>query len=157
MNDDWVLTFTFDVHAPIEDMDRWETELDDATVAYHPHCGSTVTIYTSGEQPIFTAVAGMLARVTPVVHADVIGIEAVRESEYVRLANEPTIPMLVNATGIAETLRVSRQRVHQLRALPSFPAPLIDFGNGALWDSAAIQVFKDTWKRRNGRPPKGDM
>lgn len=62
------------------------------------------------------------------------------------------MPELMSAAEIADELGVSRQRVHQLRELAAFPAPLADLRGGVVWDAAAIRKFAQEWERKPGRP-----
>lgn len=73
-------------------------------------------------------------------------------AELERRAANPTMPVLIGTAEVAEILRVSRQRVHQLRLLPAFPPPLIQVAAGPLWDERAIRKFERTWTRTPGRP-----
>jgi hypothetical protein len=79
-------------------------------------------------------------------------MEVVRESEWQRRAEAPTMPELMSAAEIGDLLGVARQRVHQLRASSAFPAPLAELRGGAVWDAAAVQKFAREWERRPGRP-----
>ncbi|WP_353647408.1 MULTISPECIES: DUF2188 domain-containing protein [unclassified Mycobacterium] len=135
-------------------MDFWENELDelDASVARIPGRGVEVTVYASGDIPMFEAAEKMASAVGHVVHARLVGAEIVSEVEWERRANAPTMPELMSAAEIAEELGITRQRVHQLRSLSSFPAPLADLRGGAVWDAAAVRRFGETWERRPGRP-----
>jgi hypothetical protein len=67
-------------------------------------------------------------------------------------AEAATMPELMSAAEIAELLRISRQRVHQLRRTAAFPAPLADLRGGAVWDAAAVRKFAEEWLRKPGRP-----
>ncbi|GAB4621016.1 hypothetical protein MOKP38_45590 [Mycobacterium avium subsp. hominissuis] len=59
---------------------------------------------------------------------------------------------MMRAAEIADELGVRRQRVHQLRHLAAFPAPLAELRGGAVWDAAAVRKFADNWTRKPGRP-----
>lgn len=54
---------------------------------------------------------------------------------------------LMGAVEIADMLGVSRQRVHQLAAAPTFPAPIAELAAGKVWERAAVEE----WARRTGR------
>jgi hypothetical protein len=69
-----------------------------------------------------------------------------------RHAFAPDTPELLAATDVAELLRVSRQRVHQLQARADFPAPYARLGAGPIWTRPAIEAFARTWTRKPGRP-----
>jgi hypothetical protein len=51
-----------------------------------------------------------------------------------------------------QELGVSRQRVHKLRSMPEFPAPLAELRGGSVWDAAAVRKFAARWERKPGRP-----
>lgn len=65
------------------------------------------------------------------------GVEVISESELLRRAGEATMPELMSAAEIGQELGVSRQRVHKLRSMSGFPAPLAELRGGAVWDAAA--------------------
>ncbi|ALM16387.1 hypothetical protein MM1S1540310_1477 [Mycobacteroides abscessus subsp. bolletii 1S-154-0310] len=154
MNDDWVISFTFNVDPSMETMDRWETQLEglDGSVARIPGHGVDVTTYASGGMSVIEAAEKMANEVIHIVHAEPVGMEVMREAQWQRRADEPTLPELMSAAEIAEELGISRQRVHQLRRTAMFPAPLADLRGGAVWDAAAIRKFSSDWKRQPGRP-----
>lgn len=62
------------------------------------------------------------------------------------------LPELVSAVEAAAILGVSRQRVHQLRARPLFPVPVIVLASGAIWLRSDIDEFNRVWTRKPGRP-----
>jgi hypothetical protein len=156
---DWVVILTFDADPVIDEMDFWEQELEDldASVARIPGRGVDVTVYASGDIPMFEAAEKMASAVGHVVHAPLVAVEVVDESEWNRRANAATMPELMSAAEIAVELGISRQRVHQLRSLQSFPAPLADLRGGAVWDASAVRKFGNSWERRPGRPRAAAM
>lgn len=154
MTADWVITFTFDADPPMETMDHWEHELIavDGSVARIPGHGIDVTTYEPGDLVMLDAAVKAASTVRQVVHDDPIGMEVLQEPEWQRRAKAPTMPELMSAAEIAEELSVSRQRVHQLRELAAFPAPLAELGGGAVWDAVAVRKFAEGWDRKPGRP-----
>lgn len=154
MTADWVITLTFDTDPTMETMDHWEHELlsVDGSVARIPGHGVDVTTYLPGDLRMLDAAAQAESTVGRVVPAEPIGVEILREPEWRRRAEAPTMPELMSTAEIAEELSVSRQRVHQLRELPDFPAPLAELGGGAVWDALAVRTFARTWDRKPGRP-----
>lgn len=150
----WVITFTFDDQPSMETMDAWEAELEpfDASVARVPGRGVDITMYAPEGLDLFEALDKLQAEVSAVVHAPLIGLQVMTEADYQRVAEAPTMPELMSAAEIADELEVSRQRVHQLRAMAGFPAPLADLRGGAVWDAATVRQFRDSWTRRPGRP-----
>jgi hypothetical protein len=153
--DDWVITFTFDAEPTMETMDLWEIRLEgwDVSVARIPGRGVDVTVYVPGDLEIPDAVNKVVRDVGHVLETKPpIGLEIVRESEWRRRAEAPTMPELMSAAEIADELGVRRQRVHQLRSLAAFPAPLAELRGGAVWDAAAVRKFAQDWERKPGRP-----
>lgn len=53
---------------------------------------------------------------------------------------------------VAEMLGVTRQRVHELRGRPDFPAPRWVVGRRAMWLATDIETFVASWPRKVGRP-----
>lgn len=152
---DWVLTFTFDADPTIETMDDWQARLEsfDGSVARIPGRGIDVTVYAPATLSIPDAIAKTIGEVTHVVRIDApIGLEVITEFEHSRRAEAPTMPELMSAAEIADELGVRRQRVHQLRQNPAFPAPLAELRGGAVWDAAAVRKFDEEWERKGGRP-----
>lgn len=154
MTADWVVMFTFDVDPSMETTDSWENELVtvDGSVARIPGRGVDVTAYAPGDLAMLDAAETTESEVARVVHAAPIGMEIMREPEWQRRAEAPTMPELMSAAEIADELSVSRQRVHQLRELTAFPAPLAELRGGAVWDAAAVRKFGQEWERKPGRP-----
>lgn len=84
-----------------------------------------------------------------------LAIEILDEEAVERRLAEPTIPPLVSTPEVAEILGVSRQRVHQLRSLDTFPFPVLELATGPVWARAAVESFAETSRqRRPGRPPR---
>ena len=79
-----------------------------------------------------------------------VGLEVVRESEWRRRAEAPTIPELMSAAEIAD--EGSLASVFTSCATKAFPAPLADLRGGAVWDAAAVRKFAQDWERKPGRP-----
>ncbi len=60
---------------------------------------------------------------------------------------------LVGLTEIAQLLRVSRQRAHQLSTAAAFPPPVVELASGKVWHREDVE----RWARRTGRlPVEGD-
>lgn len=154
MAEDWVLTLTFDGSSTPDVTDAWEAELAelDAAVAHIPARGIDVTVYGDGGLSMREVFDKVGSHVVQVVGLEPVGVEIVRESEYERRANAPTLPELVSASEIGDILGVARQRVHQLRSTAAFPLPLAELRGGAVWDAAAVRKFARDWQRKPGRP-----
>ncbi|HET9877024.1 MAG TPA: hypothetical protein VFQ37_14885 [Mycobacterium sp.] len=135
-------------------MDRWENALIsvDGSVARIPGRGVDVTTYAPGDLAMLDAATKAASTVGPVVGAEPAGMEILREPAWQRRTAAPTMPELMSAAEIALELCVSRQRVHQLRELPAFPAPLAELRGGAVWDADAVRTFAQGWNRKPGRP-----
>jgi hypothetical protein len=152
---DWVITLSYQRDPSMEQMDRWEDELDpyDALVARIPNRGVVdVTVHAPANMDIWDAGRKLSDVVEHVVGARPIGVEVITEAELFRRAGEPTMPELMSAAEIGQELGVSRQRVHKLRSMPGFPAPLAELRGGAVWDAAAVRKFAEGWERKPGRP-----
>jgi hypothetical protein len=84
-----------------------------------------------------------------------VDLRAVTPEIYEAEALRPDTPEMLAATDVAEVLKVSRQRVHQLHSeRADFPAPYARLGSGPIWTRPAIEAFDRTWTRRPGRPAK---
>ncbi len=60
---------------------------------------------------------------------------------------------LVGLTEIAQLLRVSRQRAHQLTTAAAFPPLVVELASGKVWHREDVE----RWARRTGRlPVEGD-
>lgn len=117
--------------------------------------GIGVTAYAAGALAMLDAAEKTASEVAHVLDAEPIGMEILRETEWRRRAEAPTMPELMSAAEIADELSVSRQRVHQLRELAGFPAPLAELRGGAVWDATAVRKFAHEWERKPGRPRSG--
>lgn len=151
---EWVVILTYELDPSIDEMIGWENEL----VEYDGH-GSRprpgvvdVTMHLPAYVDIWEAGRKMSDLVRDVVGARPVGVEIFTEAELYRRADAPTMLELMSAAEIADELGVSRQRVHQLRSMKSFPLPLAELRGGAVWDAAAVRRFAETWNRKPGRP-----
>lgn len=151
---EWVMTLTYQLDPSMEDMDRWADQL----VEYDGHASRPrpgvvdVTVHAPIAMDIFDAGRKLADVVEQVIGARPIGVEVITETELFRRAGEPTMPELMSAAEIGQELGVSRQRVHKLRSIPGFPAPLAELRGGAVWDAAAVRKFAQNWDRKPGRP-----
>ena len=62
----------------------------------------------------------------------------------------------LGVTEIAKLLRVSRQRVGQLREREDFPAPIVEIAAGPVWTRTSLTRFVEAWPRKPGRPRSED-
>lgn len=67
--------------------------------------------------------------------------------------DEPTFPEMFGVSEVAEFLRVSKQRVSELRESGRLPEPLSELRAGPVWPRPTIERFLEGWARRPGRPP----
>lgn len=149
-----VVTLTYDLGPDEDTLVGWSEELDkrDASASVVPGRGVDVTVWVDGFD-VFKASVAAAERAHPIVHAEPIAISVVSEAEFERAADAPTLPRLVSAPEVAEMLGgITRQRVHQLRSLASFPAPLVELRTGPIWDASSIERFEREWERKAGRP-----
>jgi hypothetical protein len=151
---EWVITLAYPLDPSMEEMDRWADQL----VAYDGHASRPrrgvvdVTVHALITMDIWDAGRKLSDVVEHVVGAHPIGVEVITEAELFRRAGEPTMPELMSAAEIGQELGVSRQRVHKLRSMPGFPAPLAELRGGAVWNAAAVRKFAEGWERKPGRP-----
>ncbi|OCB09245.1 hypothetical protein A5717_26075 [Mycolicibacterium porcinum] len=156
--DAWVVVLTFDQDADMAEMDSWEDGLADldASVSRVPDRGSVMVIaHPPAGLSMFDAAYKVTDQVAMVIGAQPVGMEVMTELEFEVRAESPTMPELMSAAEIADELRISRQRVHQLRETVAFPAPLAELRGGAVWDAAAVRKFGREWERKPGRPAVG--
>ena len=66
----------------------------------------------------------------------------------------PTIPELVDLTGVGEMAGVSRQRASVLSRGEGFPEPAMRVATGPLYAAEAIKEWVAARTVRSGRPPK---
>lgn len=161
MSTEWVVELVFAHDHTAEELMRLEdafadTHLDVSVSAQpqlHQWTLTTSTMATNG----LDALHEVMRYVEKVdVQEHPIAMNATEIDEYERRAQEPTLPVLVGASEVAELLDVSRQRVHQLRSHSAFPAPLVEVAMGPLWDERAVEKFSREWTRKPGRPPALD-
>ncbi len=152
---EWVITLTYPLDPSMDEMDRWANQL----VEYHGHASRPrrgavdVTVHAPITMDIWDAGRKLSDVVGHVVGARPIGAKVITGAELFRRAEEPTMPHLMSAAEIGQELGVSRQRVHKLRSMRGFPAPLAELRGGAVWDAAAVRKFAAEWERKPGRPP----
>lgn len=68
--------------------------------------------------------------------------------------NASQTSLLCGTHEAAEILRVSKQRIGQLRSDPRFPDPLAELACGPIWNRTVIEEFARL-ERPTGRPPSG--
>lgn len=69
-----------------------------------------------------------------------------------RELEQPPFPDVVSYAEIAELAGVSRQRARQFRNIDTFPAPVIETGQGPLFNRASVEAWAEQRNRRPGRP-----
>jgi hypothetical protein len=84
----------------------------------------------------------------PIAHVDI------STEDYLDLWLDQPAQQYVGLAEVARLLKVSKQRVFQLRARPDFPKPLVDLASGPVWTRDSLNHFLGTWQRRPGRPAK---
>jgi hypothetical protein len=67
------------------------------------------------------------------------------------------VPELLGAREVADVLRVTRQRFHEMRSSGQFPAPIARLSNGPVWSRPAVDSFLSGWTRRPGPRPEGTV
>ncbi len=149
----WVVTLTYDLSPGEDDLDRWADALQeiDASVAMTPGRGVDVTLWVQAPEPVKAAAEARDTAYTT-MRAEPVAVEVVTEARHEQRAAAPTLPELVASSEAAAILKVSRQRVSQLRRQSTFPKPLVELRTGPVWSRAAIEKFDRTWERRPGRP-----
>jgi len=61
---------------------------------------------------------------------------------------------LVGVAEGAAILKVSKQRVSELRDRPGFPEPIAELASGPVWRLPTLKLFINQWRRKPGRPAK---
>lgn len=82
----------------------------------------------------------------------IIRIEVMTPEELTREVDTPNSPRLVGVAEIAELLKVSKQRVSELRREEWFPPPTAELAAGPVWTYDSVRRFERTWPRKPGRP-----
>lgn len=82
-----------------------------------------------------------------------IGLEVLDLDEVDR-RNEAPAETYLGVTEVATLLRVSKQRVSELRTSQAFPAPVAELAAGPVWAASSLRRFIQTWERKPGRPRK---
>lgn len=84
-------------------------------------------------------------------HGGIARIDLMTDSYLDRyLAQEPET--YVGVSEIADLLKVSRQRVAELRTRADFPAPVAELAAGPVWSRSSLNRFVESWDRKPGRP-----
>ena len=152
----WAISLTYELDLDFKAFEELADTLDkiDASVFNLREGRIVVTWWTEAPSAVKASMLGA-ERVGNIVHLEPVAIEALTIDDYEHQADEPTLPHLVSAPEIGDMLGgISRQRVHQLRALNSFPAPLVELRTGPIWDAEAIERFAREWTRKPGRPAR---
>lgn len=155
----WAVTITHEIDMSAAAMDAAEDQLAafDGSVGRRPRVlygdeafVTDVTVFVAESDPATALQHGVDLAQSAVGDHRIIATEVVDEELYVQRAAAPTLPSLLSAPEVGDLLNVSRQRVHQLRASPQFPAPLYELRTGAVWAASAIEAFARTWNRKSG-------
>jgi hypothetical protein len=137
--------------------ERYDHKGIDASVAAIPDFGQwTVSFGYEYEDGDYLDPLGRssyeLKEIGEVDTSHVVAVQVLTVDELERRASRPTMPQLIGSSEVGDILRVSRQRVHQLRDNPGFPRPLVEVAMGPLWDERAVEKFAREWQRKPGRP-----
>ena len=148
----WTVLRSYDLTPSVETSDAWEDRLApwSAVVSHEPGGGVSVTVHVSAESA--QQALEDSAHVDAIAGAAPIGLQVLTDAEHERRAASRVMPELMSSADVAHHLKVSRQRVHQLRSTTAFPEPLANLRGGPIWDAAAIRAFASTWTRKPGRP-----
>jgi hypothetical protein len=76
----------------------------------------------------------------------------VQTVRYLDRSLEQPSETFAGAAEVAELFGVSRQRIHELRRKPGFPAPAAELAAGPVWRVSTLQRFLAGWERKPGRP-----
>ena len=126
--------------------------------------GATFGIYVSDEDAevdeVWLTVTGRALRTfddactkAGLSHHGIARIEVMTERYLDRdLTREPET--YLGVSEVARELRVSRQRVSELRTSEAFPAPIAELAAGPVWKGSSLKRFVAGWDRRPGRPRK---
>ncbi len=158
---EWTVELHRETGRASPDEDFLETYLD-GLIDHHPAVGATpqgrvtslmtiaaadpveATSIALDAESAAAAAATLDGRVTAVVVADAATPDG--EATWVRTP-------LLGYTEVGKLLGVSRQRAKQLADdHPAFPPASARADRGPLYEEVAIKAFKDTWKRKVGRP-----
>jgi hypothetical protein len=88
-----------------------------------------------------------------VSHGGIADVEVMTE-EYLNREIDQEPDTYLGVTELARELRVSRQRVSELRRSEAFPAPIAELAAGPVWKGSSLKRFIEGWERRPGRPRK---
>jgi hypothetical protein len=95
-------------------------------------------------------------------HADLpewpcVRLEAIAHEELEAELDTVTLPALVGAAEVSRLLKVSRQRIAELRTGKiDFPRPIAELAAGPVWLRPAIDAWAASWERKPGRPRKSE-
>lgn len=154
MTTGWVVTLDYDLALTESEYGVLADRLDRIEVGLFnlPGGMASATYWTDAPDPVKAASVAR-EHLADYVDARPMAIHVVTAAAYEAQSAAPTLPPLVSAPEAAEILGgISRQRVHQLRSNPHFPAPLFELRTGPVWDARAIEKFAREWDRKPGRP-----
>ncbi|MBO2464015.1 hypothetical protein [Actinomadura violacea] len=160
--DTWAATVRLNITGPASQTDPQPPLPEGMTLEQHDPQHDRAKVNVTVQAPdLASAVNAAVEAVTDAVSAwpgtaTVIGAEVLRADEAARLAAHPEPLELVDDTGAAKLLGVTRQRVVALAATPSlnFPRPVAPLTRGHVYTVSSIKAFDSRWTRTTGRPPK---
>ena len=122
--------------------------------------GTTFSIATPDADPAYAA-----KRALEIFHdaCEKIGVQyaaiarvALTDERYLERWLEQGEDEYVGVSEVAEILRVSKQRVSELREKPTFPMPVAELAAGPVWKLSSLKRFIAEWPRKPGRPRKAE-
>jgi hypothetical protein len=87
------------------------------------------------------------------------GIEriVVSTEDYLDRVADQEPETYVGMAEIAGILKVSKQRVYELRRSTALPAPIAELAAGPVWTRSSLKRFVESWERKPGRPRKRNV
>lgn len=157
------VTYAVTVDARLDAARRYDA--DEVVDLLHAHSGAiagdregvSATFDVVASSPAAAAERGqrILRRAMESAGAHVVAFSSVSvltAAEQERALATPVLPALLGLAEVAEELRVTKQRVAQLRGRPDFPDPVAELAAGPVWTETSLARFIESWDRRPGRP-----
>lgn len=85
---------------------------------------------------------------------ELTSVSAATEAELDAFIESSEFPKMVGVKELADSLKVTKQRVSELARSRSFPMPVATLASGPIWLEPAIEEYMKTWSRKPGRPKK---
>lgn len=158
---DWQVTIDFHTDERLGDetlmdvMDEYNNHAASTSLSPDGKNGSlTMTVESTKPATALTMALNLLSESKTLTEYDVTGFEVVNWENAQKRNRESLFPKVVGYAEIARMAGVSRQRAYCFPKIASFPKPVIETAQGALYSEDAVKSWVENRRTCPGRPSR---